>query len=188
MDVGAISRMSAGGWSWVMAAMPVVPRSQGNSNVQNLVGRHAEGEDVEPLVGRPAADQLRGHVVGRARAVARLHEPLRGRHGQAEVDQFQVRALVGQDEVSRADVAMDEARLMDGRDGLGGLADETCRAVRSGTGRGPPAPRSCCGPSRYSITRYCAPSVGQSVLVRIDDAGMLAAAWRSRLRTACGAP
>ena len=60
----------------------------------NLIGRHAEGEHVEPLVRRPAVDQLRGHVVGRARAVARLHEPPRGRHGQTEVDQLQVFELL----------------------------------------------------------------------------------------------
>ena len=127
-----------------MAAMPVVPRSQGSSERENLVGRHAEGEDVEPLVGRPAADEFRGHVVGRAGAIARLHEHRRGGHRQPEVDQLQFFAvLVGQQEVSRADVAMDEAGGMHGRDGLGGLADEVDAVARQARIVGRPAPSSC---------------------------------------------
>ena len=53
----------------------------------------------------------------------------RGRHRQSEVDQFQVLAAVGQEEVSRADVAVDEAGRVDRGHGLGRLADET-KAMR----------------------------------------------------------
>ena len=141
-----------------MAAMPVVPRGQGRVEGAELVGRDAEGENVEPLVGRPAADQLRGHVVGRARAVARLHERPRGGHRQAEIDQLHVvRSLLSKK------LRGQMSRWMKPAWWTAAIASAAWRMKRTRLAyqEGSRAARAefTLGPSRYSISIYGAPSV-----------------------------
>ena len=101
-----------------------------------LVGGHAESEHVEPLIRRLTVNQFRGHVVERASAIAGLHEPLGSWQSETEVNQFQVFTLVCQKEMSRADVAMNEPSLVDCRNRLCSLADETDAASGQTEGAG----------------------------------------------------
>ena len=72
------------------------------------IASHAKRKDVDTFVGVPPPDDLRRHVQRRAGTVSWGHERWLCRHCQAKVDQFDVCRMGRADEVSRADVPMNE--------------------------------------------------------------------------------
>ena len=91
------------------------------------VQHSAQAVEVGPDVGQVGVlGLLRGHVFERAEQHARLGEPLADVLGQAEVEQLGVVALGDQD-VGRLDVAVDEATGVGGRQGRRDLVGELAR-------------------------------------------------------------
>lgn len=88
---------------------------------EQFVHRDAERKNVEPVIGRPAADHFGGHVVGCPRAIARQHVLALGGDGEAEVDQFERRRIFRADEIAWANVAVNETCFVDGIERLSRL-------------------------------------------------------------------
>ena len=80
-------------------------------------------------------------------------------HGQSEIGEFERHAIVGEEKVSRTDVAMNEPRVVNDLQGRRRLTNQihstAFERVRLFSGRTEFMPE----PRRYSMTRYWAPSV-----------------------------
>ena len=150
---------------------------------QHLVQHATERVDVRATVDRVALDLLGGDVVGRPHPEAGPGQPS-GRPrtlGQPEVGQVRVRlrGLVGDQDVRRLDVAVDQSARVRGvervaiwvrmtpssRTGAG--CDRSCgagssRARSASRGRARPAPRRRDGPARCSGARGTPPGAPRS--------------------------
>ena len=84
---------------------------EGLAEGQQLVGGHAKGENVRPLVERLLAELLRSHVGGRAGVAGHPLGHLRQRLREVEVHQADI-AGAGHQNVLRLEVEVDEALLV----------------------------------------------------------------------------
>ncbi len=106
-------------------------RMEGGAADDQLVGHHAQAEDVRPPVHGQHPDLLWREVLGRARDARGylLAHDVGFAHvlGDAQVGQLDVDGAVGiavQQYVSRLDVSMDYALVVYGHQGAGGLAED----------------------------------------------------------------
>ena len=118
---GLSSRGSRAFWLTMPAALPATAAFPGQIAGEGFVGRHAQGEHVDAVVGGQPLDEFGGEVVGGAGAVARLAELRLVGNGQAEIDELDD-ALLGDHDVARADVAVQIAGLVHVFEGVGQLA------------------------------------------------------------------
>ncbi len=98
-----------------------VVASYGQAVGQELKRQDPEREDVDSLVDRLAAEELRGHVLKRARAITGLAEGGCVGHRQSKVDQLDAVLAVDQ-EIAGVDIVVDVPLGVQGRQPLGSLS------------------------------------------------------------------
>ena len=90
---------------------------------KHFVGGDPEGKDIDPDVGRFAANNFRRHVERCSGTVSRSAKLRSIGNAQAEINQLDCSPIFTDDKIPRTNIAMDKAPLVNGRQGGGHLPE-----------------------------------------------------------------